>query len=289
MAEPANVRLSVASRAENVMLVRETLTGAAEHVRLDRTDLNDVHTAVTEACNNVVLHAYPGSEGPMEVDIHIAAQSLGVAVRDHGTGIWPRIRGVEEGVLGLGLTVIQTLVDRVEFRSPPGGGTEVRMEFAVTMARPPEPLADGALEPASVPAADLAHTSRVAIAPTALARTVLPRVLCALAMRARFSTDRISDVQLVADTLAAHSPAELDVEHLNVSVRVLPRALTLALEPLAAGGAARLMAASVLGGLGSVIGRLTDEHETAPARNHTPSAHTPGDAETLTLRLVDRR
>ncbi len=39
------------------MLVRQMLAGVAEAVELDANDLNDISTAVTEACNNVVLHA----------------------------------------------------------------------------------------------------------------------------------------------------------------------------------------------------------------------------------------
>ncbi len=59
MVEPAaNVRLNLAATAENVVLVREMLAGVADGVGLDPTHLHDIQTAVTEACNNVVLHAY---------------------------------------------------------------------------------------------------------------------------------------------------------------------------------------------------------------------------------------
>ncbi|MGA2165888.1 MAG: hypothetical protein ABSH36_15665, partial [Solirubrobacteraceae bacterium] len=51
MLERANVHLRVASRPENVMLVREVLTGVADALALDPSDLIDINTAVTEACN----------------------------------------------------------------------------------------------------------------------------------------------------------------------------------------------------------------------------------------------
>ena len=69
MAGTPNVRLSLSNRAENVLLVRQALSGLAEAVGLDPIALNDVSTAVTEACNNVVLHAYGGGEGPLEVEL----------------------------------------------------------------------------------------------------------------------------------------------------------------------------------------------------------------------------
>ena len=49
MAEPPNVRLNLSNRSENVLLAREMLTGVAEAIELDSSDLYDVRTAVTEA------------------------------------------------------------------------------------------------------------------------------------------------------------------------------------------------------------------------------------------------
>ena len=82
-----NVRLNLANTPENVVLVREMLSGVGEAIELDPSDLNDVRTAVTEACNNVVLHAYEGNPGPLEIELYLADRSLGVLVRDHGVGL----------------------------------------------------------------------------------------------------------------------------------------------------------------------------------------------------------
>ena len=92
MAEPPNVRLNLSNRSENVLLAREMLTGVAEAIELDSSDLYDVRTAVTEACNNVVLHAYEGAEGPLEVELRASPEEVEVIVRDFGVGIRPRIR-----------------------------------------------------------------------------------------------------------------------------------------------------------------------------------------------------
>src|ERR1700730_5368066 len=102
------------------------LTGVAETIDLDAPDLDDIRTAVTEACNNVVLHAYEGEEGPLEAEMFVAGSAVGVYVRDHRIGLQRR---TEEGqwIVGSGLPVIEALVNRVEFAEPAGGGTEVRM------------------------------------------------------------------------------------------------------------------------------------------------------------------
>ncbi len=86
-AEIPNVCLSLPNRPENVLVVRQALTGFADSLGLNAIETNDVNTAVTEACNNVVLHAYGGGEGPLEVDVYALDDAIAVLVRDHGNGI----------------------------------------------------------------------------------------------------------------------------------------------------------------------------------------------------------
>jgi serine/threonine-protein kinase RsbW len=277
--DPPNVWLNLSSQPENVLLVREMLTGMAETIDLDRTDLNDIRTAVTEACNNVVLHAYNGEAGPMQVELYLASGSLEVVVRDFGMGIKPRIRTADEGALGIGLSIIQSLAPRVEFNDVAGSGTEVRMEFPTPQTQMLEALDGDSFELPEISSAELANTTGVAVAPPSLARKVLPRLVCVLAARARFSTDRISDAELVADALVAQAPATNTGEHLSLSVSVAPRNLEMRLGPLDTGSSQRLIVDSAVDGLGPLIERLTDDHEVA----------SDGSSETLALRLIDKR
>jgi serine/threonine-protein kinase RsbW len=279
MAEQPNVLLNVTNRAENVLVVREMLTGVALALALDEHEVNDLLTAATEACNNVVLHAYEGEEGPLEVEVTLTRCSVAVVVRDHGTGIQTQ-SAVDKSMLGIGLPVIQALVSRVELRDGPRGGTEVCMEFtapsndaldALLGAEKVEPLRGAPETPAG--------TSTVAIAPVELARSVLPRILSTLAARAHFSTDRISDMQMMTDALVAHARGSLGAEHLRIAVTVEPRNLELQIGPLGAGRAQRLVGESDLDGLGRIIEKLADRHSVVSAGAH----------ETLTLELADRR
>jgi serine/threonine-protein kinase RsbW len=276
------------------MLVRQALTGVAEAVELDSSDLNDIHTAVTEACGNVVTHAYEGEEGPLEIEVYTSPSEIEVVVRDHGTGIRPHIGDRAEGASGIGLLVIQALVHSVAFKGADGpairpgwDGTEVRMAFATPGARPLEASQDGAgdggsdqsdrLAPPAGDEAELATTTGITIAPTRVARTVLPRLLSALAARAHFSTDRISDTQIIADALAKHVPESISGGHLSLAISVTPRDLELRIAPLRAGRAERLMVDSAVDGLGPVIEKLTDSHTVAAV----------GSSEMLALRMVD--
>ena len=278
MAGRPNVRLDLSNRPENVSLVREMLTGVAEGIDLAGNDLHDIRTAVTEACNNVSLHAYAGEEGPMEVELYAAPAVIEVVVRDRGTGIQPRIRTAEDRALGIGLHVIQALAQRVQFSDAAGDGTEVRMEFVAIGIRPPAPPRENGGEPPTLARSGQGSAMRASIAPTELARTVLPRLLSTLAARASFSTDRISDTQLVADAIAASAPRSLTPGHLSLAAGVEPRTLELQVGPLEAGTARALLDASAVDGLGAVIEKLTDDHRVTPA----------GSAEMLALRLSDR-
>jgi anti-sigma regulatory factor (Ser/Thr protein kinase) len=123
------MRLVLPARAENVAVVRQALNGVAEGLALEAFTLTDIKIAVSEACTNVVLHAYPDGEGPLLVDAWAAdGEELVVVVRDQGSGFTPAAR-TESAGLGLGLALIASLSKEVHIGSEPGGGTEVRMRF----------------------------------------------------------------------------------------------------------------------------------------------------------------
>jgi serine/threonine-protein kinase RsbW len=276
MPEIANVCLKLANKAENVLVVRQALGGLAEMLGLDTIEANDIATAVTEACNNVVLHAYGGEEGPLEVEICALSQQVVVTVRDHGVGIDPQVLSMS-GESGIGLPVMHALAQRVEFKDPPEGGAEVRMEFAAPKARDLEPLAEE-WEPPVATRALLTGAVEMSLAPSVVARSVLPRVLSALAARAYFSTDRISDVQLVADALVDSARDSIVGSHLGVGVMLAPRDIELRVGPLQE-GRAQLILDSAVEDHGSLLGRLTDDQQVASADT----------AEVLALRILERR
>src|SRR4029079_13735714 len=106
--------MSLPARAENVAVVRHALAGVAERLGMDEASLADLKTVVTEACMNVVVHAYAGIEpGPLEVDAETDLEGLTVADRDNGTGTRPR-PDVEGPSLRIGLTLIAALSSSFE-------------------------------------------------------------------------------------------------------------------------------------------------------------------------------
>ena len=88
--------------------------------------LSDIKLAVTEACTNVVVHAYPDREGELGVRALVDDRRLTVVVVDTGRGILPR---PDSPGLGLGLPLIATLAESLELGTGPSDETEVRMTF----------------------------------------------------------------------------------------------------------------------------------------------------------------
>ncbi len=130
----ADVQLTLPARAENVAVVRHAFGGLGDALAVDDQTLADMKLAVTEACTNVVVHAYGEGEGPMEIAASVADTRLLVAVRDEGRGMLPR---PDSPGLGLGLPLIAALSDAFELKGSAGHGTEVRMTFAYSRIADP--------------------------------------------------------------------------------------------------------------------------------------------------------
>jgi serine/threonine-protein kinase RsbW len=277
IAEPPTVRLDLESRPETLTLVRGMLGGIAELLAIDPELLDDLKTAVSEACNNVVLHAYAGETGPMQVRLYLGVDRIRVAVRDRGVGILERAT-IEHGAAGVGLSVIMALADEVQFTRPPDGGTEVEMEFSAQRDGSPLFIAPGA------PGDDDGRLRRapgevaVSLSPVALVGGVLGRLARALAASAHFSLDRFSDVYLVTDALAAH--AAVAAQGPRISCRLLggERRLELTVGPFKAGTAERLLA-STPGRPAAPLTLLSDEL----------TAESDGAGELLHVVLLDHR
>ena len=128
-----DLQLTLPARAENVAVVRHALGGLGDALGLDPAALADVKLAVTEACTNVVLHAYPDDEeGDLGVSATVEADGcLSVAVTDEGRGMVPR---TDSPGLGLGLPLIASLTEHLEVGSPDQAATEVKMVFRIATA-----------------------------------------------------------------------------------------------------------------------------------------------------------
>jgi serine/threonine-protein kinase RsbW len=127
--QTADVALVVPAIPDSIAVIRQTVSGICEALGADSRTVGDIKLAATEACTNVVLHAYAGQEpGTIELEAHVGYDELQLLVRDHGSGMTPS--PLAEG-LGLGLPLIAALTTSLTIVEAEGGGTEVSMTFAL--------------------------------------------------------------------------------------------------------------------------------------------------------------
>jgi serine/threonine-protein kinase RsbW len=266
--------LTVAAVPENLAVVRQAVAGFAEAIGFDENAISNLKTIVTEACMNAVVHAYPDeASGPIEVIALPRAADLEVTVRDRGEGFQPRPADPQEDSLRIGLPLIAALSDGFEITGGPEHGTEVKMRLKY------ERSANGN-GPSGLGEPSQTVGTRMWIAPGELARTVLSRVIGALATRADFSIDRLSDTVLIGDAVSAHDAADFSGGTVGVEILDGDGRLDVRIGPLVAGGSERIIEGLDLPG-GASLRKLATELEVT---------HEPGDgAEQEFLRVVIER
>lgn len=134
------VTLTMPARTEYLILARLALAGIAREVAMSETALADLKLAVTEACGNVVRHAYPTAPGAVRIRFEATEGSIEILVEDDGAGssaaAWngrpDRPVPPEEG---MGLAIIRAVVDEFEVDSRgDAAGTVVRMRKSLRPA-----------------------------------------------------------------------------------------------------------------------------------------------------------
>jgi serine/threonine-protein kinase RsbW len=250
----SGLQISLPARAENVAVVRHALAGLADRIGMDEPGIADLKTVVTEACMNVVVHAYPdGHPGPLEVEAVPEDRGLTVVVRDAGGGIQPRA-DVERPSLRIGLTLIAALSSSFEIKGGIDRGTEIRMHLLLE-GREAEGRQDG--NSAAAPPAP--EATQVRVRSPDLVGPVLSRALSALAARREIGVDRISDAMLLSDAISAHAPESFDDGQVSLSIADRDDGVELRVGPMKSGGAEQLRGAMELPEVGGSLESLADE------------------------------
>jgi anti-sigma regulatory factor (Ser/Thr protein kinase) len=248
--------MSLPARAENVAVVRHALAGLAERLGMDEAANADLKTVVTEACMNVVVHAYPeGQIGLLEVTALPDGDGLTVSVRDFGRGISPR-PGVDRPSLRIGLALIAALSSSFEIRGGAERGTEIRMHLPLRS----RPIPDA--QPEQGPSPPVPEATELTVGRPELLGPVLSRALTALAARHEITVDRISDAMLLSDAISAAAPRRFADGQVRVSIADRPEGVELKVGPMAAGAADDLRQSLALPDLGGSLESLADEVRT---------------------------
>jgi serine/threonine-protein kinase RsbW len=231
----SRVDLRLPAERDSLPVARQALRSLGEAVAADREALEDAELAMTEACANVVEHAYGAERGVIELNLVPGPTEIVATVADEGAGIRENVGG------GFGLAMIAGIARSMEVRGRPAGGTELIMVL---------PVGGRPLSLNGARAAGAAPLERVA-----------RRIVAVVAAQADLPSDRIVESLLAVELAARHAPSYVDGARVQLLLHRLEQGFELCIGPLVSDGASAVVRESELPVIGPVIERFSDHLE----------------------------
>lgn len=131
--DSTQMRMLVKGSSETLALIRRVIVACVQHLNLDAPLLNDIKLATTEACTNVIKHAYKFNESlSFELEIKTSSEIFVVEVFYQDPDFVPEkipvpnLKEIKEG--GLGVYIIRNIMDHVNYITDAGSG-RVRLQM----------------------------------------------------------------------------------------------------------------------------------------------------------------
>ena len=129
------MKIEFLSKSSNEAFARVVAAAFVSQVDPTLEELADIKTAVSEAVTNAIIHGYENKQGCVKMNCRLYEDSVEIEVVDEGVGI-EDVEIVRQPLYtskpemdrsGMGFTVMESFMDRLELVSQPGKGTTVRM------------------------------------------------------------------------------------------------------------------------------------------------------------------
>lgn len=130
------MKIEFLSKSQNEGFARVAVAAFASQLDPTIEEITDVKTAVSEAVTNAIIHGYENKEGIIYIEAVIFGNEFTVIVSDNGVGI----EDVETAMQplytsrpdlersGMGFTVMESFMDKLDVESKLGKGTKVIMK-----------------------------------------------------------------------------------------------------------------------------------------------------------------
>ena len=137
------IKLEFPSKSANEHFARAAVAAFAAQLDPTMDELGDIKTAVSEAVTNAIVHAYPEEMGVVFLRARILhGDTLELTIKDRGRGI-PDVKQAMEPLYstggeersGMGFTIMESFMDKLQVRSRPGKGTTVTMKRQIRRRR----------------------------------------------------------------------------------------------------------------------------------------------------------
>jgi serine/threonine-protein kinase RsbW len=114
--------MQIQGSSDTLALIRRVIEACVGHLRLSASVLNDIKLATTEACTNVIKHAYKFNESMyFDLDIKTGTNLFVVEVHYEDPEFVPdnipvpNLKEIKEG--GLGVFIIRNIMDHVDYQT----------------------------------------------------------------------------------------------------------------------------------------------------------------------------
>lgn len=139
MKKPINIlKLEFPAISVNESFARSSVAAFASQLNPTVDEVDDIKTAVSEAVTNAIVHGYDDAQDVQMITIkaslfddhiNIEISDTGKGIRDISMAMQPfNTTKPSEERAGMGFTVMQSFMDRVEVKSTLGVGTTIVME-----------------------------------------------------------------------------------------------------------------------------------------------------------------
>ena len=122
------IKMEISANPEYVSIIRLTTSGIANKVGFCLDDIEDLKVAISEACTNAIKHSL---EDRFTIIYTMIEKGLTIEIIDNGKGYntkevsEPDLDNLKES--GMGLFIIESLMDEVKIESKEGNGTSIKM------------------------------------------------------------------------------------------------------------------------------------------------------------------
>ncbi|QTM99715.1 anti-sigma F factor [Sediminibacillus dalangtanensis] len=131
-----NMHLEFTSVSENEAFARVTVASFIAQLDPTMDELTELKTVVSEAVTNSIIHGYENSEDQkIYISCSIEEDEIELVIRDEGIGISDINEAVQPLYTskpelersGMGFTIMENFMDKVEVVSHPGEGTTLKL------------------------------------------------------------------------------------------------------------------------------------------------------------------
>lgn len=127
--------LEFLNKSENEGFARIVAATFASALNPTAPELAEIKTAVSEAVTNAIIHGYENTVGMVKLEGKISGRTVEFTITDDGWGIEdvkkarePLFTGKPDAERsGMGFSIMESFMDRVEVKSRLGEGTRVKM------------------------------------------------------------------------------------------------------------------------------------------------------------------